>query len=128
VQISRQKLSRDFHKRLQVIQAKALEAAHNLPVDLKPQADRDRSSLDYSTAVILRDTLAGTAERTIFGGLTGAAGLWDKIVRAYEKESKLRCLLPLPRFVQWAFHVMVNRSVLILPCGSLQTFSWESAH
>ena len=36
----------------------------------------------------IRDTLAKTAEKTFFGNLTGTAGLWDKVLRAYEKDSK----------------------------------------
>ena len=36
----------------------------------------------------IRDTLAETAEKTFFGNLTGTAGLWDKVLRAYEKDSK----------------------------------------
>ena len=28
--------------------------------------------------------LAEAGERTLFGGLTGQAGVWDKIVKAYE--------------------------------------------
>lgn len=43
--------------------------------------------LDYFRAVQVRDALAATSEKTLFGGLTGAAGAWDKIVKAYEKDA-----------------------------------------
>lgn len=39
----------------------------------------------------IRDTLAETSEKTFFGNLTGTAGLWDKVLRAYEKDSE--CML-----------------------------------
>lgn len=56
---------------------------------MKTQAPiTDETALDYSTAVSNRDTLAKTSEKTLFGGLTGQAGLWDKIVRAYEQDSE----------------------------------------
>ncbi|KAG2493959.1 hypothetical protein HYH03_007889 [Edaphochlamys debaryana] len=42
--------------------------------------------MDYLRAVEIRDKLASTAERGLFGGLSGPAGTWDKIVKAYEKQ------------------------------------------
>lgn len=45
------------------------------------------TSVDYYRAVEIRDALLPGAEKTIFGGLTGLASTWDKIVKAYEKDS-----------------------------------------
>ena len=90
LQINRQKLPRDFHKKLQVIQAKAAKSAEELPLELRPQASNiEEDALDYSKAVNIRDTLARISEKSLFGGLTGQAGLWDKIIRAYQKDSKI---------------------------------------
>ena len=40
--------------------------------------------LDYHRAKEIRDVLAAKGERTLFGGMTGAAATWDRIVKAYE--------------------------------------------
>ncbi|KAL3135422.1 hypothetical protein ABBQ32_007603 [Trebouxia sp. C0010 RCD-2024] len=45
-------------------------------------------SMSYFAAKAIRDKLAGSADKTLFGGLKGSAGSWDKIVKAYEKQSK----------------------------------------
>ncbi len=44
--------------------------------------------MEYAAVKQIRDTLAETAEKTFFGNLTGTAGLWDKVLRAYEKDSR----------------------------------------
>ena len=44
--------------------------------------------MEYAAVKRIRDTLAETAEKTFFGILTGTAGLWDKVLRAYEKDSE----------------------------------------
>lgn len=93
LQISRQKLSKDWHKKLQAIKAKAAELFKNLPPELSlPEGD----AVEYGAVKAIRDTMAKTAEKTFFGNLTGTAGLWDKVLRAYEKDSKalLMCLPP----------------------------------
>ena len=85
LQTSRQKLSKDWHKKLQAIRAKAVEAAKDLRTEIPlPQGE----SPGYTTVKSIRDTLAKTADKTFFGSLTGTAGLWDKILRAYEKDSE----------------------------------------
>lgn len=84
LQISRQKLSKDWHKKLQAIKAKAAEAAEDLPLEL---ALPEKTLLEYAAVKFIRDKLAETADKTFFGNLTGSAGLWDKILRAYEKDS-----------------------------------------
>ena len=84
LQISRQKLSKDWHRKLQAIKAKAAEAAEDLP---PPLALPEKTLVDYAAVKYIRDKLAETADKTFFGNLTGPAGLWDKILRAYEKDS-----------------------------------------
>ncbi|KXZ55081.1 hypothetical protein GPECTOR_3g237 [Gonium pectorale] len=85
--VTRQKIPKDWHKRLQVIQAKAAEALKEVPSEvLNGLTDGSDASVDYLRAVEIRDKLASTSERTMFGGLSGPAGTWDKIVKAYEKQ------------------------------------------
>jgi len=48
--------------------------------------------LDYFRAVDIRNELAAGGERTLFGGLTGNAAVWDKIVKAYEKGGLCACM------------------------------------
>ncbi len=55
----------------------------SLPADFDQTA-----SVSYFNATEIRDRLAGSAEKGMFGGLKGSAGTWDKIVKAYEKQSK----------------------------------------
>lgn len=84
-QVQRQKLPADWHKRLQAIQSKITEAVKELPAGLLAGLlGSTEAVVDYFAAVKVRDRLAETGERTLFGGLTGQAGVWDKIVRAYE--------------------------------------------
>ena len=84
-QVGRQKLPADWHKRLQAIQAKITEAVKDLPAGLLAGSPGGaEAALDYFRAVQIRDKLAQNGERTLFGGLTGQAGIWDKIVKAYE--------------------------------------------
>ncbi|GLC43473.1 hypothetical protein PLESTM_001477200 [Pleodorina starrii] len=85
--VTRQKIPKDWHKRLQVIQAKATEALKEVPSEvLNGLTDGSDAPLDYLRAVEIRDKLSSTAERTMFGGLSGPAATWDKIVKAYEKQ------------------------------------------
>ena len=84
LQISRQKLSKEWHKKLQAIKAKAAEAAEDLPPEL---ALPEKNLIEYAAVKSIRDKLAETADKTFFGNLTGSAGLWDKILRAYEIDS-----------------------------------------
>jgi hypothetical protein len=89
LQVARQKLPHDWHKRLQAIQAKVTEAVKELPAGVLSQvAGSAEAPVDYFRAVQIRDKLAETGERSIFGGLTGQAGIWDKIVKAYENGGK----------------------------------------
>lgn len=94
LQVARQKLPQDWHKRLQAIQAKVTEAVKELPAGVLTQvAGSAEVAVDYFRAVQIRDKLAETGERSLFGGLTGQAGIWDKIVKAYENGGKLENIL-----------------------------------
>lgn len=79
----RKHLPADWRKRLQAIQAAAATEAKNLPPDAG-QYD----SISYFAAKDIRDKLARSADKNLFGSLKGSAGTWDKIVKAYEKQSK----------------------------------------
>lgn len=91
MQASRQKLPKDWRKKLAYIQARVAEAAQALPQEQRPSTSSDDEgspALGYLQAREMRDALAaGTSERSLFGGLTGPASAWDKLVRAYEKDS-----------------------------------------
>ncbi|KAI8466248.1 MAG: hypothetical protein J3K34DRAFT_460987 [Monoraphidium minutum] len=86
--VTRKRMPPDWHKRVAAIQAKAAEAAKGLPPGLLAELPGGADApLDYSRAVAVRDKLAESGERTLFGGLAGAAGVWDTIVKAYEKQN-----------------------------------------
>lgn len=88
--MTRQKLPSDWHKRVQAIQAKITEALKDLPAGTMAQLPGGQDApMDYFRAVQIRDKLAETGERTLFGGLSGQASIWDKIVKAYENGGKL---------------------------------------
>lgn len=77
---------------MQAIQAKVSEAVKELPAGVLAQvAGSAEVPVDYFRAVQTRDKLAETGERSLFGGLTGQAGIWDKIVKAYENGGEAWC-------------------------------------
>ncbi|DBB02880.1 TPA: hypothetical protein ACH3X1_013485 [Trebouxia sp. C0004] len=78
----RKHIPTDWRKRLQAIQAAASAEMKSLPADFDQTA-----SVSYFTASEIRDRLAGSAEKGMFGGLKGSAGTWDRIVKAYEKQN-----------------------------------------
>ena len=83
-QVERKQLPADWRRRLQVIQASAAEAAKALPPGEALCSD---APVEYAAVRGARDRLAAGAERGFFGGLAGPAAVWDKIVRAYERDS-----------------------------------------
>ena len=91
MQLNRQKLPKDWTRRLQTIQAKSCEAIKDLPAG-SGLGQQDASPLDYLRAVEIRDALSAKCERTMFGGLTGQAAVWDKIVKAYENGGETACM------------------------------------
>ncbi|KAJ9523723.1 hypothetical protein QJQ45_020146 [Haematococcus lacustris] len=85
--VGRQKLPRDWHQRVSAIQARTADCYKQLPQALSKQLAGD-APLNYFKAVEVRNQLAATCtDRTFFGGLTGAAADWDKVVKAYEKNA-----------------------------------------
>ena len=93
----------DWHKRVQAIRAKGAELARDKAIaavlsELASVQDSAGSPegppLDYFRCLQIRDRLAKTADRTLFGGLSGAAGSWDKVAKAYEKNCEFRTSKP----------------------------------
>jgi len=83
---SRRKLASDWMRRLRDVQQQAQKAFNQLPVGFASQFDcGTEQTVEYPTAKMIRDKLSETSERGYFGGLSGEAGVWDKIVRSYEK-------------------------------------------
>ena len=82
MQGTRKHLPADWRKRLQALQAAASAELKQLP----SEAELD-TAISYFKAREIRDKLAGSADKSLFGNLKGSAGTWDKIVRAYEKQS-----------------------------------------
>ena len=78
-------LPADWRRRLQLIQQKVTAAAQRAPIDAGLELGQ---ACDYWLVAQIRDNLAATATKTLLGGLTGPAGDWDKLVRAYETKSK----------------------------------------
>ena len=79
-------LSNAWRKVLQAIQARVKAELGSLPASLQPE---EGQAIDYTAAKHIRDTLAVTANKSLLGGLKGTAGLWDKIVKAYQARSEL---------------------------------------
>jgi hypothetical protein len=86
LQLDRRLISSDWPKKLQLIQAKARDAAKDLSPGLINQlrTTEDGTSLDYFDAKDILEKLKETAERGLLGSLTGVAGTWERIVKAYE--------------------------------------------
>ena len=84
VQIQRSKLPADWRKRLAAIRAKAKEIS---TASGGPGSDDD---FDYWAACSYAASLEGSATRSLLGTLTGTAGDWARIAKAYEKQSALQ--------------------------------------
>lgn len=98
----RKHIPTDWRKRLQAIQAAASAEVKSLSADFDQTA-----SVSYFNATEIRDRLAGSAEKGVFGGLKGSAGTWDKIVKAYEKQSKQVFILTIPSWLMCLTSCMV---------------------
>lgn len=96
VQGVRKHIPTDWRKMLQAIQAAAFVEMKSLPADFDQTA-----SVSYFNATEIRDRLAGSAEKGMFGGLKGSAGTWDKIVKAYEKQSKQVFIPTIPSWLMY---------------------------
>eukprot|EP00884_Botryococcus_braunii_P000658 jgi/Botrbrau1/10593/Bobra.0358s0013.1 len=86
--VERRQLPKDWRKRVNAIQGKVAVAATQLPAEVLRDVLGDaEAQLDYQAVKAVRDKLAETAEKTLFGGVAGPAGVWDKLCKAYEKEN-----------------------------------------
>ncbi|GAB4823290.1 hypothetical protein N2152v2_010336 [Parachlorella kessleri] len=86
-QVDRKQVPADWARKLQALQAKSGEALKELPPGFLGQFEGgDEMPLDYLRAKQVLDKLVASegAERSFLGSFKGAAGTWDKIVRAYE--------------------------------------------
>lgn len=70
---------------MRAIQAAVSTEAKTLP----PQLSSDEA-IDFFAVQHIRDALAEGADKGYFGGLKGQAGTWDKLVKAYQKQSESR--------------------------------------
>lgn len=85
MQAERRFLQAHWLSRNKTLQTKAFDLSQNLPEELQAF----RGLKDYLRARKVRDRLVEGAEKNFLGNYKGDAGIWDKLVRAYELESKL---------------------------------------
>lgn len=91
-QVDRRQVVADWRPRVSLITAKAETMLKSLPPDVAAALPEEHSATDapdYALCCAIRDTMVrlGMGERSMFGGLKGEAGAWDKLCRAYEKGS-----------------------------------------
>ncbi|KAL4459017.1 hypothetical protein ABPG75_013882 [Micractinium tetrahymenae] len=83
--VDRKQVPADYNRKLQAIQATAVEAVRELPPGFLGQFEGGEDvPLDYFLAAAVLGKLSETAEKGFLGSFKGAAGDWEKVVKAYE--------------------------------------------
>eukprot|EP00887_Chlorella_sp_A99_P006696 scaffold3.g6696.t1 len=83
--VDRRQVPTDWVRRLQAVQAQAAAAVAELPPGFLAQLEGGEDApLNYARAKQVLERLAETAEKSLLGSYKGAAGVWGKLVHAYE--------------------------------------------
>jgi len=83
---SRKKLVPDWRKRLSVIQSQTSSLSKTTPSTVTADLPVERGgTFGYFSCKQILERLAEASEKTIFGGLTGSAREWEKVLRVYTK-------------------------------------------
>lgn len=78
------------------------------------------------------DLLAKGAEKNLFGYYTGDAGVWDKIVRAYESKgigphNRIACKSAVNVLIK-VFNVLVMCNLSHCPFGGFRCVAWRGSN
>ncbi|KAJ4979683.1 hypothetical protein NE237_010463 [Protea cynaroides] len=87
--VDRKRIPADWRKRLAAVRARISSAFKSLPKDVDPNfLTLDSEVIGYLEAKQICDTLLKSTpeSRNIFGRLSGSAGDWEAIIRAFEKD------------------------------------------